>query len=297
VWRKEAQTTKKPSIFAAIERKEQGLKIIFDINGKTPDLTNGLLLLEIGLQGVALAVADGESHTLQRYVYAEGDNTDRQLVREVLAKYPGVNAKMQKTGISFRVPGVVFVPNSLYRFHEESMYLESTGISTAGQVLKSDKPAGLDFHSVYTIPRLLNGLVSREFFHHESFHSLTIAADDKEDRLEVDIRPTDFQVVLVQDGSPRLLNLYAYAEPMDILYRLLQVCQQFEMDQNQVNLHLSGFISENSTLYQQLYLHFGNIQFASSLTGDHQSEVFTDAPAYYFKSILNLAACVSSPVH
>ena len=77
----------------------------------------------------------------------------------------------------------------------------------------------------------------------------------------VDFKSDSFSVVLVRDNSLLTAQIFFYTKAEDVLYYLLNICKQFSITQNEVNILLSGLIDRNSTVFKELYQYFLNIDF------------------------------------
>lgn len=86
----------------------------------------------------------------------------------------------------------------------------------------------------------------------------------------------------------QLVQQYEYNVPLDVVYYLLKICAEFNLTQQETLLSVSGFIAQDSALYNELHQYFLNIRFA------HTENISMDGqpvPKYYFTSLYNLAAC------
>lgn len=88
-------------------------------------------------------------------------------------------------------------------------------------------------------------------------------------------------------GQLQLVQTYFYTAPLDVVYYLLSICQQYGFSQASTLLVLSGLISEDSAMYKELYQYFSNIQFWRPT----QAVLPSEYSPHFFSSLYNFAAC------
>jgi hypothetical protein len=77
---------------------------------------------------------------------------------------------------------------------------------------------------------------------------------------------------------------------LDVVYYLLKICYELNLDQSETYVVVSGLIDKDSALYNELHNYFLNLHFAQAPS---YSLPQNEHPHYYFTSLYNLAACVS----
>lgn len=283
-------------IFVAIQQTD--LKLTFDIgNADGYQAHDSVLLAEIGQNAIGLGLTDKASRRLYRLVHAQGTNREGGLLTEMLKAYPEFTGSFSQVAISYRFPNCALVPSTLYRFQDEALYLASSGADFPGQVLKSDHLPNFGIQTVYGLPKSLNIAVTRQYLRHQYWHHhavlLKTLAVPTGNRLFIDFRPADFSVCLMGDNGPLLCNIFSYSAPADVLYRLIQICRDFDLSREEVELEISGFVDEKSALYRELYAYFTLLNFSGDTEALNYSEALSEYPIHYFASISKLAACVS----
>ena len=107
--------------------------------------------------------------------------------------------------------------------------------------------------------------------------------------IEVAFISNYFRVLVVKGKQILLAQMYTYTAPMDVLYYLLKIGKEFQIDQQEVALVLSGFIDEDSALYKEMYNYFSDVSFKPSSVNTLSE---TNYPQHFFTSLNNLVACV-----
>lgn len=295
-WGGEQFIKREAVIFVAIQWTS--LKLTFDIgNLNDHQAARSVLLAEIGPDSMGMGLVDSESREIYRLVHAQGDNREGALLNSLIHDFPEFTGSFSQVAISYRFPSCVLVPSSNYHFQEEALYLQSAGADYPGQVLKSDHLPAFGIQTVYGLPRSLNIAVTRQYLRHQYWHGHSVFLKTIPVsgvlRLYTDIRPTDFTVYLIGEEKPWLCNIFSYTSPADILYRLLQICRDFGISRQEIELEISGFVDEGSALYKELYAYFANLLFSDDPDYMRWAHAFSEHPSHYFSSISKLAACVS----
>jgi len=110
------------------------------------------------------------------------------------------------------------------------------------------------------------------------------------DQIAIHFSPNQFSVLVKKNGQLQLAQIYRYQAPLDVVYYLLKITEEFELSKDETILIISGLIEESSDLYKELYQYFLNIHFAKPSLGTVDSNTY---PSHFFTSIYNLATCVS----
>ena len=106
----------------------------------------------------------------------------------------------------------------------------------------------------------------------------------------VNFRNEDFTVLASANGKLLLAQTFSYSTPADVIFYLLKICQQFGLNQTQVNIHLSGLVEQESALYRELHQYFLHVEFRNA---GWKAPVTNESPAHFFTSLNDLAKCAS----
>ena len=104
----------------------------------------------------------------------------------------------------------------------------------------------------------------------------------------IDFRKDDFTMVVTKGSEFLFAQTFDYSTPADVLYYLLKTCQQFSLSQQGLQLQLSGLIDKQSSLCNELYQYFINVEFREA-----NWNVSNKYPAHFFTSLNDLAKCAS----
>src|SRR5690606_33504158 len=107
--------------------------------------------------------------------------------------------------------------------------------------------------------------------------------------LKVDIQSNRFALTVYKDGQLLLAKTYSYTVPVDAVFYLLKICEQFQLSPQEVIVSLSGLVDTNSKLYREMYDYFLNI----SLKAVGWEDEISGLPPHYFTSLYELILCES----
>ena len=103
----------------------------------------------------------------------------------------------------------------------------------------------------------------------------------------------NISIMLRKNDQWQIFQQFPYQTPEDISYHLIHLCNQHGMGVADTPLLLSGMITRESNLYQQLYNFFLHIDFmplpADAKVEDHLNEL----PTHFITPLTYLASCVS----
>ena len=95
--------------------------------------------------------------------------------------------------------------------------------------------------------------------------------------------------MLVINGELQILQSYRYKTPEDVVFHILNVCENFEV--KDVGLQLFGMIEKDSALFRELHKYFLNIHFGVLPGNCNYAEGIKEFPAHYFSHLFSLAPC------
>jgi hypothetical protein len=266
-------------------QKIRALDILFDLKGSDNRATTLFCEWGQGFCCMAGIHRDTESVTHLKYFSFEHpakNTTVDQLINEI-ENFPG----SEKMVFAFAFPQQIFLPRKFIDNEFVPVVYETENVL-------NDHIPEWQLINQYSIPEKINLGIRQKFANAEFYHvhSATLkdfTGFDATEQLIVNIAPKDFRVVVKKTGKLQLAQVYNYEAPLDVVYYLLQIVSEFELNATDVLLVISGLVEEQSALYKELHQYFHNIRFAihSELKFEHPH------PPHFFSTIFNLNACVS----
>lgn len=266
------------------------MKILFDIGSDNVQDKEHNLLLEIGKDYCCYAFWYRHSIDRLRFIsFNEMEGEER--LPQIVADIP--KQDFQSVFVCSAFPQAVLIPSKYFTDNYEALDII---YDQPAQVYKHDKIPEWQLVNTYAIPSSLENVLQASFPSAQYIHAYTpllkvyngYVADNQ---LSVHFTPQYFRVLFKKDTAIQLVQTYYYSTPLDVIYYLLKICDEFELQQTSVYIILSGLIEKISALYTELNQYFSNVHFA------HPPEIKlpeNDYPHYFFTSLYNLATCVSS---
>jgi len=267
------------------------LKTLFDIRSDKEPGAEHSLLLEIGKDYCSYATWHKPTHTIDQLQFISFSETEsEEHLPNILSAINGND--FHSVFVCSAMPQSILVPNKFFNNDYEAL---DTIYNQPAQEYFNDRIAEWQLVNVYSLPKTTHHQLQERFPAAQFIHAYTPAIKVyngyvADNQLSVHFTPHYFRVLLKKDSALQLAQTYYYASPLDVVYYLLKICYEFELDQSAVFVILSGLVEKESNLYTELEQYFVNIHFA------HPPE-FTlpenQLPHHFFTSLYNLATCVS----
>ena len=223
-----------------------------------------------------------------------------EILREIIFGDEILTKDVNETFIVFNFPENTLVPDVFLKdgFDKEFTNLMYGNLDKG--LVVSEKVPWWDMHSVYRLPLDVHKMMSYKFPDAKQWHyySLLLKSykkfnpSEKPETLHVIFYEERMIVSVYKKGQLQLLQNFLYSEPKDVLYHLLNCCQQLNINQHEVSLQLSGFIEKQSAIYRELMMYFSNVSFEEPDDSISRTGLFKAYPLHYFSPILKMAACV-----
>lgn len=275
--------------------KKDTLKQLFEITEEGKDSVQPVLSIEIGEKHFCFSITDFASQELKKLVYYNAEEINDDFLSELFSAHPELTHSFYQTLVCFDYPQSCLIPSKSYR-HEDGAFLMSTitGIATAAAVI-SETINEWQVNNLYTVPQKVHDRISKTFLTGKYWHRNTVSLKNNTATTEggnilVNFRNEDFTVLASANGKLLLAQTFSYSTPADVIFYLLKICQQFGLNQQQVNIHLSGLVEQESALYRELHQYFLHVEFRNA---GWKAPVTNESPAHFFTSLNDLAKCAS----
>lgn len=267
------------------------MKTLFDIRSDKQISNEHSLLLEIGKNYCTYAWWNKNQQAIDNLQFISFEETEaEESLNNVMEEIKAVQG--QSVIVSFAFPQSILTPT---KYFNNSYELLNIIYEQPAQEFKHDAIPEWQVVNQYSIPVSLQQTLQNAFSNYQHFHSFTpqiklyngFMADSQ---LSVHFTPQYFSVLLKKNLAIQLAQSYHYTTPLDVVYYLLKICYELELEQSSVYVILSGLVEKDSALFSELNQYFSNLHFAHppqlKLPAD-------DYPHHFFTSLYNLAACVS----
>ena len=107
----------------------------------------------------------------------------------------------------------------------------------------------------------------------------------------INIHSGFFEITVIQGLRLLYLNAFKYASPSDVLYYVIFVLEQLGFVPSEEKITLLGDISANSTLFLQLKMYCGSLNFIEDPDGLMFDQVFAAMHRHNYFTLLNIPIC------
>lgn len=250
---------------------------------------------------VLLEVETQKLLCLKYFDLDEVKNRDYEgLLREIIYTEPLLSEEMKDTFLIYGFPESTLVPDIYFDENLGPAFTCLMHGNLKKGIILNEKVPWWDMYNVYMVSpevqRLLtNKFISSKQFHHSSLllksHKKLNVAESPE-HMELVYLHNRMIIAVYKKDQLQLIQNLIFDNIADILYYLLDICRQFELNPQQLNFKISGFILKDSPVYVELAKYFPKISFDEISNGIPINDELRQYPFHYFSSFLKLAACV-----
>lgn len=251
-----------------------------------------VLLLRIAESYIGCCVTDKHNTELYNLVLCQADDTEEINITAFRKKYAFIDHPYADVKVAFDYRNHILLPAASLP-SEPGKLLETLPGGSFQTVVQTDELPRWNLRNLYAVPREIINEVKEKFQSAKFIHPLSVAINMLErgpgaGLIGLDFSSENFTVIVVRANDILLANVFAYTTPGDVLYYLLNICRQFSLSQDDVQVSLSGMLEKDSSLYKELYQYFIHIEFREADWG-----AAADCPAHFFTSFNDLALCAS----
>ncbi len=254
-----------------------------------------VLSIRIGDKHLGFAISDAAGDKLYGLSFYSAEEVTGGLIEEVLRENAGLKQNFIKVLISYDYQQNVLLPTGEYSDADALLVLQQMHGVNGQSVTKSEVVPGWQLQNMFAIPREVYDVMIAQFpnaiyRHHHTIGVRAARLTDKEHLMLLDLRRDEFSLILIHRNQLLLAQTYLYITPADVLYILLNVCQQHGISQELLQLELSGLIEKDSSLYREIHQYFLDVNFRSPSWGDDSSHD-QSYPPHFFTSFNDLVLC------
>ena len=271
----------------------------FNIQATGIDCSTAHLLLEAGPAALSFVIADAENcfGTVVTYALPKENNYSAlaQHISTIIAQEPLLQQSFKKTTIVWALPESILVPAEFHSIAANKAMLELMYGDVNPGLVRSDFMFRHNIYNVYRLPEILVKALPASLQYVNQTHQYSLLADMVEmngNRLWALFYNNRLTAVLVKEGKLQLIQSFEYAQAEDAAYQLLNICERFSMDKEEILVQLSGMIDTGSSLYAEVYKYFMHLQLQELPAGATYSDAVKAHPSHFFSHLFAQALCV-----
>jgi hypothetical protein len=166
------------------------------------------------------------------------------------------------------------------------------GDATTGIIL-TDHIEALDLYNAYRIPADVHEVINSHYSNANTIHQYSVLVKQLSpggNILRVIFYHHKIIIVLQKDGKLQIIQAFSYKTAEDVVYHMLNVCNQFNVAEPDVEL--CGMIEKDSALFTEIQKYFLNINFAALPSELLYTDEIKEYPSQFFSHLFSFALCV-----
>jgi len=156
----------------------------------------------------------------------------------------------------------------------------------------------VDAYSVYSVPNQITNIFIRQFpklkFYNQQIPFIEMVLfkyHSESKKAFVNINKGFIDLCITENGKLLLYNNFSYKTEPDIIYFIMYIFNQFDLNAEVTELILSGFIDNKSLIYLKLKTFIRHLRFNKLPDDISYSYTFNKIPSHSFINLFNLHLC------
>jgi hypothetical protein len=259
------------------------------------------LLIEISAQAfnyILFTRSPDQLLMLRQYrLYTTGDKNTRNLLEEIIAGDEIMQRYASRAIVVYNFPESNILPSSLANAELRNAVSSLIYGSADHHFLFDEKIRDHDLHNIYSVSKDLHSLCREKFKGSQYWHLYTMMLLWPSEKplgcvTRVIFYNDKFVAAFFRNGKLQLLQSFSYQTPEDAAYYLLLICKQFEIQQQEMVLNISGLIDTQSALYTELLKYFVHVDYEEVPESYGTNGLLDEFPSHYFSPLLKMSLCV-----
>jgi len=267
------------------------LKKLFQVTSPKNEKKQPVLCMRIGDNFFSFAVIDAATDELKNLYYYSFEKKELFQPGELFQLHPCLRNGFTKVLLCYDSTESMLLPTLLTGDDNPEKVMT---VIFGQQVINKpfiDTIAGVNISSCFIIPEGFNEWVNSNFSNVliKSKESVLLGAiaETKGQEVFINFRNDFYDLFLLADEKVLMSRTSRFTCPEDLLFRLLKYCELYGLNQDTLQLHLSGLIEKQSVLYKYLHDYFIHINFREVSWRDETYSY----PAHFFTAINDLYLC------
>ena len=224
-----------------------------------------------------------------------------ETLREILENDPLLKRQVKETLLVYNFPESSLVPEPLFSMDTNKEIIDIVHGNLQKGLVLSEKIPWWELFNVYRISPELHHLLQQQFtagkyWHYyslllKSYKMFDSGAGEGRDSVKTIFYPDKMVVLVIKQGKVHLMQTYNYQDVKDVVYYLLNICRQLDINPEEVRLIVGGLIDRQSALSEELFKYFLQIDFENIDESIKVTDELRELPLHYFSSILKMAVC------
>lgn len=251
------------------------------------------LLVKIGSGNLSYAIINNdEERVIALYDEPECANSIQKF-NQLLKTDHYLTLPYAKISIAVNTSNIAFVPNALFNEDEVNTYTQYFSENSAKQVfIQPDDAAG--FTTIFSLPLLTEKSISGIWPNYKVYQQnqglITSAAGFERQNLLLDFSVNTFEALVFNEAALQFQQHYEFDNNEELVYYLLLIAQQLNLDFDHTNVLVSGIIHLNDEKWNNIKKYFAHVNFLNINT-TLNCYVIEDMPKHYYAGLLSIYTC------
>jgi Protein of unknown function (DUF3822) len=227
------------------------------------------------------------------------DNPLIDVLRDILESDPLLKRPVKETLVVYNFPESSLVPEALFNMDSNREIIDTLHGNLKKGLILTEKIPWWELFNVYRISPDLHQLFQQTFTAGKYWHYYSLLLKsykmfdsiDNDDCLKVIFYADKMVVLVVREGKVHLMQTFLYQDARDVIFHLLNCCQQLDLNQESVKLLVGGLIDRQSALSTELFKYFLRVQFEEIDESIKVTDELKELPLHYFSSLLKMTVC------
>ena len=210
------------------------------------------------------------------------------------------NLSYARVRILYESQKTTLIPDPLFDISEKQNIADFSYQKPSGDIIVTDKLKNPDAHIIYHLPENIINVFDKLFPGNKIVSHAGILIEillilfknqPEQKRVFINARNSFFDIVITEGKKLLFFNSFKYSTKEDFIYYLIFVIEQLNLNPEEIELRLSGFINKQSNLFDYAYKYIRNIQFLSFSNTFQYSYIFNEVPKHYYFNLVNSMLC------
>lgn len=255
------------------------------------DIIDQRLAVEIGHSHIVLVA--GNANLVAGLEFYEMEESDLQEVLDNIKHQSQILDKSySETNVYYNLHESVLVPVGQFNTSIASELLDvAFGSSPLTRVNVENINVSPGIVNVYRSNEQWQDIISNYFRAVTKRHIYTKLVEETieaNDNLTVRFYRNEITVVAAKNKQLKIVRSFSFGNDADVLYHLLNVCKQVDMDAAETTLSISGLINTDSNVYLQLQKYFAQLNLNNASAEMLPADQLKQYPLHYFTPFFKL---------
>jgi hypothetical protein len=236
---------------------------------ETYDTKSSKLFIELGQRHLASFVIDSQTNQILEYEFFQlTDKLTQLLISNYLVDRKFNVNVFEAVCFVHNQKEFALVPSDFYKGHLDKTILETIHGDLLPIETKVETLSQWEVVNIYGIEKSIYSSIHAMFpnANHVHINSVYLKSIFKqlvnmqEQWIKVYFYPSYFNVVVMKDAQLQIMQTFYYETADDVIYFLINLTDQFQLDVTSLHMQVSGLIEEEFMTYKELKKYFLNVE-------------------------------------